>query len=144
MAKQYQHILVALDGSQQSEKAFEEALQLAENNYATLYLASIINDADLSTSAFAFSKLLAEDKERVEATLYEKSRQANEKSIAEVVPIIEVGNPKQYLTETFPEQYGIDLIVMGVTGKGKIRQTLVGSTTAYVVNHAPCNVLVVK
>jgi len=36
------------------------------------------------------------------------------------------------------------LIVMGATGLNAVERALVGSTTSYVVNHAKCNVLVVK
>ena len=45
----YQHILVALDGSDQSEKAFHEAVRIAKEEQATLYLATIINDAEFTT-----------------------------------------------------------------------------------------------
>lgn len=48
----YQHILVALDGSDQSEKAFHEAVRIAKEEQATLYLATIINDAEFTTSPF--------------------------------------------------------------------------------------------
>ena len=91
----YQHILVALDGSDQSEKAFHEAVRIAKEEQATLYLATI-------------------------------------------------GSPKRYLANTISENYAIDLIVLGATGRGAIQRTLIGSTTDYVVNHALCNVLVVR
>lgn len=39
---------------------------------------------------------------------------------------------------------GIDLIVIGSTGTGMIDKLFIGSTTQYVVNHAPCNVMVIK
>ena len=38
----YQHILVALDGSDQSEKAFHEAVRIAKEEQATLYLATLL------------------------------------------------------------------------------------------------------
>ena len=53
----YQHILVALDGSDQSEKAFHEAVRIAKEEQATLYLATIINDAEFTTSPFSFEEL---------------------------------------------------------------------------------------
>ncbi|MGC2991152.1 universal stress protein, partial [Enterococcus faecalis] len=37
-----------------------------------------------------------------------------------------------------------DLIVIGATGSGAIQRTLIGSTSDFVVNHALCNVLVVR
>jgi nucleotide-binding universal stress UspA family protein len=42
------------------------------------------------------------------------------------------------------EKLETDLIVMGATGLGALSLIFVGSTTAYVVNQAPCNVMVVK
>ena len=56
---------------------------------------------------------------------------------------MEVGNPKQIIVK-YAADNAVDLLVIGATGKGAITQSLVGSTTAYVVNHAPCNVLVVR
>ena len=53
------------------------------------------------------------------------------------------GSPKKEIVD-FAEENDIDLIVMGSTGKGAIDRVLVGSTASYVVNHAPCNVMVVK
>ena len=55
-----------------------------------------------------------------------------------------VGSPKKVLCFDLPETYKIDLIYMGATGKDAVERMLVGSTTAYVVNNAPCNVMVVK
>ena len=37
-----------------------------------------------------------------------------------------------------------DLIVMGAYGHTKVRELVVGSTTAYVTNHAPCPVLLAR
>lgn len=44
----------------------------------------------------------------------------------------------------FAKEFELDLIVVGSNGKGLLDRMLVGSTTTYVVNHAPCNVMVVK
>ena len=93
----YQHILVALDGSDQSEEM-----------------------------------------------LTEKAKQASEIGVKTVKKIVELGSPKRYLANTISENYAIDLIVLGATGRGAIQRTLIGSTTDYVVNHALCNVLVVR
>ena len=43
MSKRYQNIMVAVDGSRQSIKAFAEALDLAKDNEAHLFIVSIIN-----------------------------------------------------------------------------------------------------
>ena len=66
----YQHILVALDGSDQSEKAFHEAVRIAKEEQATLYLATIINDAEFTTSPFSFEELYDLEKHKSEAVSY--------------------------------------------------------------------------
>lgn len=143
MDETYQNILVALDGSRLAEKAFTEAVRIALANNGRLTLISIINDAELATSAFAFSKLFAQEKERAETELLKRIHDASQKGVMDVIPFVEVGNPKQVIIK-YAADNASDLIVIGATGKGAITQSLVGSTTAYVVNHAPCNVLVVR
>ena len=73
----YQHILVALDGSDQSEKAFHEAVRIAKEEQATLYLATI-NDAEFTTSPFSFEELYDLEKHKSEEMLTEKAKQASE------------------------------------------------------------------
>jgi nucleotide-binding universal stress UspA family protein len=74
----YQNILVAVDGSKQSEKAFAEAVDLAKDNQANLFIVSIINKVELTHSAFAFSKLYAEEKEKIEMEMLKKIHDAKE------------------------------------------------------------------
>ena len=144
MLTAYNKILVAIDGSVQSEKAFKESVEIDQRNHAKLYLTWIINDIELTTSAYSFAKLLTEEQEFVEDFMAKKVKEAKELGIEEIETIIEIGSPKRKISIDVPNEYDIDLIIMGSTGKGAITQALVGSTTSYVVNHAPCNVLVVK
>lgn len=139
----YNRILVAFDGSRLSEKAFDEAVRIAASNQASLTLIAIVNDAELATSAFSFSKLFAQEKERAETEMLKKIQAATETGVDEVQAFVEVGNPKQIIVK-YAADNAVDLLVIGATGKGAITQSLVGSTTAYVVNHAPCNVLVIR
>ena len=140
MSKRYQNIMVAVDGSRQSIKAFAEALDLAKDNEAHLF----INKVELTHSAYAFSKIYADEKQRTEVAMLKKINDAKEFGIAEIHAIVETGDPRNLIANVIPGQENIDLIVMGATGKGAIQQALVGSTASYVVSHAPCSVLVVK
>ncbi|BCA85012.1 universal stress protein [Enterococcus saigonensis] len=140
----YQNILVAIDGSKNAEKAFHEAVAFAKANNSKLYLAYIIDEASLSTSSFAVSKILKEEQGKAKmllANLVELARKAGIENIAE---ILEVGEPKTYIATIIPTEYEIDLIVAGATGKGSLTREKVGSTIQYIVNHAPCTVLMVK
>ncbi len=105
---------------------------------------SIINKVELTHSAYAFSKIYADEKQRTEVAMLKKINDAKEFGIAEIHAIVETGDPRNLIANVIPGQENIDLIVMGATGKGAIQQALVGSTASYVVSHAPCSVLVVK
>lgn len=144
MSKRYQKIMVAVDGSKQSEQAFLEALDLAKDNEAELFIVSIINKVELTHSAYAFSKIYAEEKQKIEVEMLKKIHDVKEYGINDIHAIVETGDPRNLIGTVFPQQEAIDLIVMGATGKGAIQQALVGSTASYVVTHAPCSVLVVK
>lgn len=144
MSKRYQKIMVAVDGSKQSEQAFLEALDLAKDNEAELFIVSIINKVELTHSAYAFSKIYAEEKQKIEVEMLKKIHDAKEYGINDIHAIVETGDPRNLIGTVFPQQEAIDLIVMGATGKGAIQQALVGSTASYVVTHSPCSVLVVK
>lgn len=144
MTINYQNILVAVDGSKQSEKAFYEALSIAKQNHASLSIVSIINEVELTHSAYAFSKIYAEEKEAIELEMLKKINDAKEYGIDSIHAVVETGDPRELIGTVIPNKEQIDLIVMGATGKGAIQQALVGSTTSFVVTHAPCNVLVVK
>ncbi|OZS39411.1 universal stress protein [Enterococcus hirae] len=144
MSKRYQKIMVAVDGSKQSEQAFLEALDLAKDNEAELFIVSIINKVELTHSAYAFSKIYVEEKQKIEVEMLKKIHDAKEYGINDIHAIVETGDPRNLIGTVFPQQEAIDLIVMGATGKGAIQQALVGSTASYVVTHAPCSVLVVK
>lgn len=144
MLTEYKHILVALDGSEKSEKALLEAIEIAKRNHANLYLAWVINDLELTTSAYSFAKLLNEEEAFIREFMARKIVMIQEQGITAIDTIVEIGSPKRKIAVDIPNKYDIDLIIMGATGKGAITQALVGSTTAYVVNHSPCNVLVIK
>lgn len=144
MTTVYRNIVVGIDGSKLSQKAFRTALQLAKDYNIHLYVAWIIDEAETANSAFAFSKILAEEQRHVEEEMIKKIQEANEYGLTDVSTIVEVGDPKKFLTEDIPEQYNADLIIIGATGMGMLQKERSGSTTSYVVDRAPCNVFVVK
>ncbi|MDT2827154.1 universal stress protein [Enterococcus viikkiensis] len=142
MNSRYKNIMVAIDGSDQSEGAFFEAISAARRNEAKLYVVQVIDDSSiLMSSAQPMDDILSEETKHAKqylGKLAERGRYQN----MELIPYI--GNPKRALTEELPQQYDIDLIYVGATGKGRFQRLLVGSTTGYIVNHAPCNVMVVR
>ena len=63
MTRRYKNILVAIDGSEHAERALKEAFEIAQENQGNLFITWIINEAELTHSAYAYSKILSEEKE---------------------------------------------------------------------------------
>lgn len=137
----HEKILVAIDGSQQSFDALQEAIKNAEKNKAELFLITAINFSPWATDSRMLELLLDDNRSYAKQSMYKAKKQIP--AGIEHHGTIVNGNPKACIIQ-FAKDEDIDLIVMGATGKGAVERALVGSTTAYVVNHAPCNVLVVR
>lgn len=140
MTDKYTNILVAVDDSVQAEKAFFEAVAIAKRNEASL---TVMNSIDLT--ALSFGPLMMEEVTKLLYTNAEEllNKLVNSVYLFKIKKKVSIGTPKQDIIN-YAEQLKTDLIVVGATGKGRITRALVGSTASYVVNHASCDVLVVK
>ncbi|WP_088810189.1 MULTISPECIES: universal stress protein [Listeria] len=140
----YKRILVAVDGSDQSEAAFYEAVNLAKALGSSLSLASVIDVRSFPTFTAEGRTWEAELRADVEEILAKYVQIAKEKGVESVGTFLEVGNPKKLLTEEIPDLYGADLIVCGATGLSRLEKVLMGSISSYIVKHAKCNVLIAR
>lgn len=147
LTSKYKKILVAVDGSENADKAFEEAMDTAKRNDSILEIVFVINVINMETTSFAYSRALPnflEDERKLgDDELNKKMELAKSEGIKDVKVFSDIAEPKHRIVE-FAEEEKVDLVIMGATGKGAIQRAFIGSTTSYVVNHAPCNVLVVK
>lgn len=142
MKESYKNILVAVDGSPASNDAFNEALNVADRNGAKLFILTVV-DYKFSIGDPAFiNDALKFHLNNAEIEL-EQLISNSKMSELDYETKIDSGSPKRKIIEYALEKQ-VDLIMVGATGLGAIEQAIVGSTTAYVVNHANCNVMVVK
>ncbi|MGX7058470.1 universal stress protein [Vagococcus humatus] len=140
----YQKILIAVDGSDQAEKAFKKAANVALRNKATLYIAHII-DMRAFQSVTSFDDEMADRATAVaKNTLTDYENYAKKLGVEDIQTVIEYGAPKTLIAKQLPTQYGIDLVMMGATGLNAVERLLIGSVSEYVIRHAPCDVLVVR
>ncbi|MGM0169778.1 hypothetical protein IGI39_004790 [Enterococcus sp. AZ135] len=141
MLNKYNKVLVAIDGSEQSEKALKEAIDAAKRNEAFLTVITVSATNTFVADAHMVAHVL-EQAEISSKTILKNAEEIISDAVVYEVKVL-VGNPKAAIVEYAKEEKA-DLIIMGATGKGAFSRLLLGSTTAYVVNHAPCNVLVVR
>ncbi|REC31647.1 hypothetical protein CF160_03965 [Enterococcus pseudoavium] len=142
MKESYKKILVAVDGSTASTDAFTEALSVAERNNAKLFILTVV-DFKFSIGDPAFiNDALKFHLNNAEIELEQLIANSNV-GLIDYETKIDSGSPKRKIIEYALEKQA-DLIMLGATGRGAVEQAILGSTASYVVNHAKCNVMVVK
>lgn len=130
-------ILLAYDGSESADRAFEQALDLATRYGAELTVLAVARPPEFG--------------EEVETeAIVENSRKHYQhvlKPLKDKAPHakfeVAVGHPAVKITG-YAEANGIDLIVMGHRGKTLFERWLIGSVAKKVMSYAPCSVLVVR
>ena len=143
-------ILVAIDGSECSERALDFALDLAEKYSASLLIINVLQmpvygspDDPLAVSAgtASFARDLGKIHERLLAKAAEKASSA--KPNVKVTTELREGNPPTQIVNAAAEG-NFDMVVLGHSGQGRFREWLLGSTTERVAHLARCIVVIVK
>ncbi|EHJ57297.1 hypothetical protein HMPREF9318_01986 [Streptococcus urinalis FB127-CNA-2] len=144
MSQKYERILVAIDGSYESELAFEKGVNVALRNQAELLLTHVIDTRALQSVAtfdtYIYEKLEQEAKD----VLSDYERQAREKGLTNVRQVIEFGNPKTLLAIDIPDKEKVDLIMVGATGLNTFERLLIGSSSEYILRHTKVDMLIVR
>ncbi|WP_458412229.1 universal stress protein [Schinkia sp. CFF1] len=144
MSLDYKHILVAIDGSKESEKAFKKALALAKMNQAKLSITHIIDTRSFATVE-AYDRTIAERAEQFGTDLLDShQKEAEEAGIAYVETIMEYGSPKVRIAKDIAPKHNIDLIICGATGLNAVERFFIGSVSEHITRYSKCDVLVVR
>lgn len=142
-------ILVAIDGSPQSDKAAEEAVRLASISgtrfksyiYALLVLPK--SDAPAVIDYLPDSDAVVVDVEETRKRMF----YVFEKSASEVgvgfESLVSYGDPADEIVRMAQEKE-CDVIVIGSSGKGRVKRALQGSVSADVAMHANISVYIVR
>jgi nucleotide-binding universal stress UspA family protein len=155
----FRQILVALDNSQSSKYAFEQALDLAEVQGSKLMLfhcfSTTFGEAILPVQtqlgispnqmndAFQAQRLGQEqERERVLAFLNECCDTATSQGLTAECDH-QTGAPGPSICQA-AQKWGADLIIIGRRGRSGITEALLGSVSNHVMHHAPCSVLVIQ
>lgn len=139
----YKKILVAIDGSQSAYNALNAAIDLAKQFDSELYLVSVVNTANLPMNVgVSYAPGLIEDMETASNNDLKKAQDIVAKAGLTATAKLLNGEPREQLVN-FPNENGIDLIVMGKTGTSAFTRVFVGSVTRYVSEHTNINILIV-
>jgi nucleotide-binding universal stress UspA family protein len=154
----FEKVLVALDGSEHSEKALETAIQIAKkfrakitllHVYSVIVPAVIAPEPTTLTPAGVPVVTSAEVAKMVEAArmvgnrLLTDGEQKAKSANVRVETVLREGNTVQEILALAKEGQ-FDLIIIGARGISRIRELLMGSVSEGVIKNAHCPVLVVK
>jgi nucleotide-binding universal stress UspA family protein len=134
-------VLVGTDGSEGSDAALAEGIDLASIAGATLHVLSVLEDSLLGIDVR--SAAAAEERERRDENLLEAARDRAEQAGVTVETAIEEGG----VVETFNEyaaEHGVDLVLVGTHGRTGFDRRILGSVTEDLLRTADVPVLSVR
>ena len=136
----YKSIVLAYDGSKFSNKALQEAINIAKSSGGSLLILSIVDITD------EFEAQAPGLTDRMTEKLLKLSQKALQKAVTAKVKAkieVHVGDAYEMIVDISKKKKA-DIIVMGSHGRTGLTRLLMGSVTSRVIGHAPCSVLVVK
>jgi len=133
-------LLIATDGSEFSENAIREAINLAKTCSSKLYAVSIVktNPEFEDLVPQVIEKLGKEAIRHLESI---KNRASKENIDCEII-VNRSEEPYQNIVDEAAKNQ-VDMIIVGTHGRTGLKRLMMGSVTAKVIGHAPCKVMVI-
>ncbi|WP_243387323.1 universal stress protein [Bacillus kexueae] len=143
MSFHYRNIVVAIDGSEEADRAFKKSLPIAKRNDATLIITHVLDDRYGVVTAYA-PGIIDEVEIRAKELLEKYEVEAKQAGIDNVVTFLSHGSPKVKIAKEVAPKFDADLIICGATGLSAVERILIGSVSEHIIRFAQCDVLVVR
>ena len=152
----YSKILVPLDRSELSQKAFQQSLFIAQAFNAELQLLNVISSSEAEykdkvalTGSGYYARGVDESAQEKWQSTVESGLEPLESFVEEAAKVgvsaefvREIGQPEKQICK-YAREWDIDLIVIGSHGRKGLNELLQGSVSNYVSHHVPCDVMLV-
>jgi len=147
VTKEFEKVLVAVDGSPPSMRAVDIAISLAkkyDSALAALYVIHIPFGESLYPRSVWYKEFIDDIKKDTDGWIGEIQKKGKENGV-------EIGFKMKETVESVPAEITrcakedkVDLIVVGSKGRSGLEKLFLGSVAAGVLAYAPCPVLVVR
>lgn len=139
----FQHILVAIEGSESSLRAADAAIELAELLHARLDIISV----EEMSPRYVATQEESEREHSAAVSYYERlhkplRRKAEQRGI-QAQSVILSGHEGQSVIAYIKKQR-CDLLILGYQGHSSVWGAFLGSTADKLVSHAPCSTLIIR
>ncbi len=145
----YKHIMVAVDGSETSLLAMQEAIKLAKTQHGSLRIVHVIDDSFMNygETYVDYSALLASKKKFAQEVLTKMGEMAHHAHIKFETQIIETQPFEGRVAEKLlaeVQHKPTDLLVIGTHGRRGFNRLFLGSVAENVMRIATLPVLLVR
>jgi len=144
----YKHILVPIDGSETSARAFDVALEFARENGAELQPVHVINPPTVTLAVPGYDQAVVNTALFQEGTqivngAVERMRRDGVKGTSRIVEVDLLGDDIEQCILRACVDAKADLVVMGTHGRRGIQRLVLGSVAERFLRIATCPVLLV-
>ena len=141
----FKRILVAVDGSESSDRAVDMAKRLCGEDGAHITLVHVVQPIYQAVGAYGYASFttMLELQEETGRTILTEAKDMLEGANVTVDERLVIGNRGEEICNLAKEgEY--DLIVMGRRGVSRLEEVVLGSVSSYVVHHSHLPVLIVQ
>ncbi|MFM0393358.1 universal stress protein [Paraburkholderia phytofirmans] len=144
----YKRILVAIDGSETSEHAFDSALQLARDNGAQLQPLYVVDNPLMAYDASGYDPTVLRDAcieegQRLMADALARMKHENVAGTPRIVDVAPIGEDISERIRISANEFNADVLVLGTHGRRGFKRLFLGSVAERVVRSASLPVLLV-
>ena len=145
MLTNYSRIVVAYDHSELSKKALKMAMDLAkQDQQIEVFVVMVMQPEKAIPYAYGLGVVAQLESQLEKANTVRVEIEQELKSLPnKTKALLLQGNPGLMIVD-FVKQNDADLVVMGSRGLSGLKELFLGSVSHYVVQKAPCPVLIVK
>lgn len=139
------HVVVGVDGSDQSRRAAEVASGIARMNGATLHVVTVVRPPEGWWGVVGSpppADALSSSMEKAQRTVLDRVLEQVDMTGVEVIASEEIGDPATALGE-YCERVAADVLVVGRRGAGLVERLVLGSVADRLAHMSPCALLIV-
>lgn len=141
--KEFKHILVGVDDSDDAQLAFRYAINRAKSDGAKLTIVSILEQDNMNVYEAMSKDFVHGQRKDLEEHVQQYQKLARDFGVAEVNAVVDEGDPGETIVKTVIPALKPDLLVIGSVAKHGVHKYF-GSQAAYMAKHAPISVLVIR
>jgi nucleotide-binding universal stress UspA family protein len=138
----FEKILIANDGSDGAARALSAAISIAAQHRAALHMICVEELPNFPASVDEVVEEEIDARHRYEAVVGGATGQAQAQGVSLKTHVV-AGHAVPAICDLVQRE-GFDVLVVGYMGHSALYNRLIGGTTDRLVEHAPCNVLVIK